>query len=318
MSPPHDSPTSRRRHREVLGLLAAASAAPPPPDLRARVMVGASARRAPGVATSTTVPSTPPEVFATTVDRLEELLAGLSGDEWLRVVDVYGWSVKELIAHLTAIDTYLASILGLCEPIHDPALAEDHLVMTHHAVAASADASTQEVFASWTAGAHRLAEHLASLDAAGLARRTKFHYLDTRLSTIVMTRVFEIWTHTEDVGRTVGRHAPSPGASELRPMTQLAVSAISLGMALHGDGAPGEVARVVLTGTGGGVFLQTLGFGERLSAESPEPSVTIVADALDFCRLAAQRLAVDALDATFEGDVELGRRVLVGAAVFAA
>ncbi len=47
-------------------------------------------------------------------------------------------------------------------------------------------------------------------------------------------------------------------------------------------------------------------------------SVTIVADIVDFCRLAAQRLRLDDIDVEFEGDADLGRRALAGAAVFAA
>ena len=57
------------------------------------------------------------------------------------------------------------------------------------------------------------------------------------------------------------------------------------------DGAQ-HTARIVLTGRGGGVWNQPL----QLGAEAGEPSVTIVADALEFCRLAAQRIEPADLD----------------------
>jgi hypothetical protein len=70
----------------------------------------------------------------------------------------------------------------------------------------------------------------------------------------------------------------------------------------------------VLTGRGGGVWNQPL----QLGSEPGEPSVTIVADALDFCRLAAQRIEPTDLDAEVEGPMELAVTVLRGASVFAA
>ncbi|MEY2582328.1 MAG: hypothetical protein QOE09_2177, partial [Ilumatobacteraceae bacterium] len=49
-----------------------------------------------------------------------------------------------------------------------------------------------------------------------------------------------------------------------------------------------------------------------------EPSVTIVADALEFCRLAAQRIAPTDLAAGVDGSMDLAIAVLRGASVFAA
>jgi hypothetical protein len=46
--------------------------------------------------------------------------------------------------------------------------------------------------------------------------------------------------------------------------------------------------------------------------------VIVVADVVDFCRLAAKRLPADQLVCHIEGDEQLAADVLVGAAVFAA
>jgi hypothetical protein len=79
------------------------------------------------------------------------------------------------------------------------------------------------------------------------------------------------------------------------------------------DGGP-NTARIVLTGRGGGVWNQPL----LLGLEPGAPSVTIVADALDFCRLAAQRIAPHDLLVEVDGPMELAMAVLRGASVFAA
>ena len=100
----------------------------------------------------------------------------------------------------------------------------------------------------------------------------------------------------------------------MRTLSRQATSAIPFGLAALGRPASGRTARIVLTGPAGGTFVQPLGLGDTAGAEE----VTIVADALSFCRLAAQRLRPDDVGADMEGNAELGREVLAGAAVFAA
>lgn len=73
----------------------------------------------------------------------------------------------------------------------------------------------------------------------------------------------------------------------------------------------------MLTGRGGGVWNQPL----RLAAEPTEPTepaVTIVIDAVEFCRMAAQRIAPGDVATDIEGPTDLAIDVLRGASVFAA
>ena len=127
---------------------------------------------------------------------------------------------------------------------------------------------------------------MTSLDAAQLAERIKFHMLETRTSTALVVRVFEVWTHIEDLCRALRRDPPGLDAARLHLMTRTAVRAIPLGMLLVGIDSGPHTVRLVLTGSGGGVWNQPL----QLGAEAGESSVTIIADALEFCRLAAQRI----------------------------
>lgn len=311
-----NDPTTRRQ-REVLGLLATATAAPAPSGLRAEVMEAAGRGRTPGAAFDAPEPLSAPAAFARAIANLDDVLGSLAADDWDRTVEVYRWSVHGLVAHLAAIDHYLAAQLGLIAPIHDAALADDHIEMTRASVDAAAAMAPSETLARWRTGAHRLVEFAAGLDDDALRTRVRFHYLETRLATILITRVFEIWTHTEDILRATGQVVEPPAAEMLIPMTRVAVPAIPLGMVLRGDDGAGRTARIVLIGPGGGVFVQPLGIGERPDS-STTASVTVIADALSFCRLAAQRLTSEDLGADIEGDVDLGHRVLAAAAVFAA
>jgi hypothetical protein len=140
------------------------------------------------------------------------------------------------------------------------------------------------------------------------------HVLDTRLSTVLVARVFEVWTHTEDLCRALHRDPPPLDAARLHLMTRVAVPAIPLGMLLGNIDGGSHTARIVLTGRGGGVWNQPL----QLGADAGEPIVTIVADALEFCRLAAQRIAPENLSAEVDGSLDLAGDVLRGASVFAA
>jgi uncharacterized protein (TIGR03083 family) len=318
MHPFPDSAATRRAHREVLGLLAAAVGSPPPGRLQGSVMDGARRARPAGAAVSIPPRISPVDAFARIVDDLAELLDSLAHPDWGREVVAYGWTVKGLVAHLTAIDRYLATKLGIGHAEFDATLEHDHVEMTRAAVESADRAGAAMVVESWRSSAQLLVDHGSGLTSVDLQGRVGFHGLDARIATILVSRVFEVWTHADDIRRTLGRPPMSPAPDIVQEMARVAVPAIPLGMALRNDLAGGRMARLVLTGAGGGTFDQPLGLGEKPTGQMPGPDVVIVADVVDFCRLAAQRVSVADLDVHFEGDVDLGHRLLAGASVFAA
>ncbi|MGW3957556.1 hypothetical protein ACWEKM_43295 [Streptomyces sp. NPDC004752] len=84
------------------------------------------------------------------------------------------------------------------------------------------------------------------------------------------------------------------------------MAATPMAMAYRGTTAPGRAARVVLAGPAGGTFTMPLASAPRAA----DPDVTIVADAVDFCRVAVRRLHPDQLNAVIEGNRALGDLVL--------
>jgi uncharacterized protein (TIGR03083 family) len=125
---------------------------------------------------------------------------------------------------------------------------------------------------------------------------------------------FETWIHADDIRRATGRPLTAPDAGRLTLMTDLAVRLIPFGLIAHGRTDLRGSATIVLTGPGGGAWVQPLG-GDPAAGT---PEVSIVADAVDFCRLAGQRLRLVDLDATIEGDPDMAEAVLEAAASFAA
>jgi hypothetical protein len=302
------------RTDEILGLLAETSAVAPPRSLADLVVHAATAVRPGGQAIEALgggVRADPAMAFVQTVGEFTSVLAHADGGA---VVEPYGWSVTQLVAHLVEVDLYFGRQLGLWDHTIEDSLEDDHLAMTEAAVRGAVKANFAETVAKWLEVSAAVCDHVTTLDADGLRQRIKFHMLDTRVTTALTVRVFEIWTHIEDLCRTLRRDPPLLDAARLHLMSHAAVHAIPLGMLLGNIDGGRHTARIVLTGRGGGVWNQPL----QLGLEAGEPSVTIVADAVEFCRLAAQRIAPADLEAEVDGPMDLAITVLRGAAVFAA
>jgi uncharacterized protein (TIGR03083 family) len=310
---PNGAPEALAVWREVLGGLAATAVEEPPRSLRSSLMEAALARRPTGtpIAEVEEIPAN--EAYRRTVAALGALLVDLTPGEW-RAPTIEGWTVKGLVAHLVAIEEYFGRQLGLWPLDVDEALEADHLGMTRAFVASCSDRPTAEILARWQELTTAITSHLGGLDRAAGRQPFHFHYLDAPLSTILITRVFEIWTHEEDIRRATGRALAAPDPARLRRMSRIAVPSIPLGLAMAGDPAPGRTARIVLTGPGGGTWDQALGWGETAGL----PDATLVLDVVDYCRLAARRVGPDEVAVTVEGDEALARRILAGAGVFSA
>ena len=299
--------------REVLGGLAETAAEAPPAGLRERMLDAALAKRAVGAPIGEVEEIPADEAYRRTVAALGELLGDLTPDEW-DAPTIEGWTVKGLVTHLVAVEEYFGRQLGLWPLEIDEALEADHLGMTRAFVAAWSERPASEVLGRWQELTGAITAHLSGLDRAAGRQPFHFHFLDTSLSTVLITRVFEIWTHDEDIRRATGRAASVPDAARLRRMSRIAVPSIPFGLAMAGAPAPGRTARIVLTGRGGGTWDQALGWGETAGI----PDVTVVLDVVDYCRLAARRLEPAAIAVSVEGDEVLARQILAGAGVFSA
>lgn len=126
---------------------------------------------------------------------------------------------------------------------------------------------------------------------------------------LLIMRTFELWTHAQDL---TGR-VPATDPARLSVMSSSLAAMLPVAMKLRGVEAPGRTARLVLTGIAPACFDVPLAVG----AEPGEPDVTIVADVVDVCRIAARRLPSVRLDAVFDGDEALGRTLLAAADAFA-
>jgi uncharacterized protein (TIGR03083 family) len=297
--------------RRVAAQLAAPLAVPPPGDLR-RSILGAARERRPVGATDVELVE-PVEVYAAQVERLAEALEAVGHDDADAFVAAYGWTLGRLVRHLRAVERYFLEILRSPD-LASAALVPDHLALGDHDDGAPVGVTARE----WAASARVAIDIARSFNSEQLEREATFHGVPFRLSTLFVVRGFELWTHTDDVRRALGRPIQAPAEGELRTMSDRAVQGLPGLLLLAGIEPPPVPVRVVLTGRGGGTWDVDLDLeAEPGRPPSGPPRTTLVADVVDFCRLVSRRVEIDELDHDVEGDRDLATSLLRGAQAIA-
>ena len=299
-----DPDLARRAHqlRDVVAGLGQSIAATPPADLRATVLQrAADSPRAPMAGTPAI------DLFADQVQSLHDMVATLAASDWRQRAAPYAWTVHELVAHLLVIERYTAAQLGLANgQEHDGEI--DHLTMGAELIAAERNRPPELTVAAWHETATTTIRALQ--DGAGPApdAAVELHGWPFDVTSLLVARAFEVWTHTDDIRRAGGRPLAAPPAADLRTMSKFSVRSLPLVAPLVQAEATFEGARIVLTGDGGGTF--DLGDPDRRET-------LLVVDVEDYCRHAARRIPLERLTVTIEGDRATASRLLAASRVFA-
>jgi uncharacterized protein (TIGR03083 family) len=273
-----------------------------PIALREQVMAASLLARGAGE----TVPAVPAisadEAFERAADAFYRLLGTLSEQGW-KTAALRGLDVQELVGHLTGVehDTHRA-LAG------DPAVADaEHVESTQGSAVRRAGRSPAETLDEWRRAADHTLELVRAPDgdraADGCASRIAVHGIRLPLDDLLVVRAFELWVHDNDIRRAVGLPPSVPPVLCL--MSDLAARMLPYAAARMG--LPPTDVRLVLTGTGGGTW--DVAIGEDAAGRE---SLAIVADAVGFCRLAANRVTPAELGSHITGDE--GRAVSVLAA----
>src|SRR4051794_11186163 len=301
------------RHGSFPGELAAAAAAlaeatatPPPPGLRADTLARAVERRPAGRPVAAPAPCTPSEAFDRTIADLEELLAELTPEEWEQPAHADHGAVRDLVAHLVGVE---ALTLGWLDP-ERPADAElelDHLAPPRPVIDALAPPEPTVVARRWGAAARAVAVAAGRGDPG---RPVHFHDLVSDVDGLLVMRTFELWAHAMDIALATGRPVPALDAERMALLSGRLMAALPLALAYRRIPAPDATVHFVLTGPAGGSYDVPLGVGGL-------PAVTIVADAVAVCRVAARRLPAAELVVDVDGDRELAGTLLGAVDAFA-
>ena len=247
------------------------------------------------------------EAFSRAADAFNGLLNALADDDWrtpvLRDLDVQG-----LVGHLIGVEHDVQRCL-----FGDPDVADSsHVGSTQDTAVGQAARPAGQTRAEW----RRAADRTLDLVHAGPDPRTEVAVYGMRLAlrALLVVRAFELWTHENDIRRAVGWPASAPDASTLSLMTDLAARLLPHAGARVGLREPVDV-HLVLTGPGGGTWDITV--GPASAAPGASATVAIVADAVAFCRLAANRITPAELDAWVTGDLDRAAEVLAAACTLA-
>ena len=274
-----------------------------PAGLRERVLE-ASRQARPGRSIPEVPAISPAEAFSRAADAFYGLLCALDGELW-RIPVLRGLDTQALVGHLIGVEDDVQRCLS-----GDPAVAEaNHVDSTQPAAARQVGRPPAQTRREWRRAADRT---LSLVSAAGdQDAEVAVHGIRLPLAALLIVRAFELWTHDNDIRQAAGLPPSVPDAPTLQLMTGLAAGLLPHAAARTGLREPMTV-HLVLTGPGGGTWDVAVG-----AAVADPVSIGIVADAVGFCRLVANRVTAAELDLHIIGDPGRAAGVLAAAAALA-
>ncbi len=290
-----DAAAAIERLREVAVGLGAAGASQPPVALRDRLVRSAADRVRPLSARAALEDET---------ERFNTLLDTIAAHE-LDEITENGLSVHELVQHVEAIDRAFVAAAA------DPSVEFIGAFEVAGITAAELPGRAGETFAESVTRFRETRAELAGLaDRAPAGHRVAGYERDD----VLVIRVFETWTHHDDIRRALGRDNALPVPAVMRTMSELAMKSTPYALAVRDTAHPGRTARIVLTGIGGGEFDVPCAPDED---PAPEADVVVRAAAVDWCRRFADRITPADIRYEVEGDPDIARDLVESANAFA-
>jgi uncharacterized protein (TIGR03083 family) len=285
------------RLRTAAAGLAASDALAPPRDVRASVFERARATRAPRRQSPLEVHTEVEEALVALLDEVPESALDLP--------TVNGLTVRELVAHLAAMESVLAMWMGVptLPEVEDDRLEE----RTAAVIELTRDWTLADVIALWR-------RSMAAVRAAAPNHATSRWFGSTMPTDLVLlVRAFETWTHTDDIRRALGRALEAPSAAAMRTMAEGSMTMVPTALERTGLARHDRSARIVLTGPGGGEWNVAMAIDSEVRA----PDVTVTLPVVEWCRRFSERLSAEELDVSMRGDRELGVALVAAAPAFA-
>jgi uncharacterized protein (TIGR03083 family) len=269
---------------------------PLPDSLRDKVLAAARRARAAGRPVPDAPEISPAEAYSRAADAFNGMLCALTSAQWKLTV-LRGLDAQGLVGHLTGVEEDVHRSLAGDQRVADAS----HVDSTQDAADRQAGHAPEQTRLEWRRAA---GVTLGMVEAIGdLGAEVAMHGMRLPIGALLVVRAFELWTHENDIRRAAGLPPSVPDDSTLRLMTSLAVQLLPHAAARTGLDEPTSV-HLVLTGPGGGTWDVDLGGAPGAVA------VGIVVDAVEFCRLAADRVTPDALGTHVTGDAARAARVL--------
>ena len=261
------------------------------------------------------------DAWESTLRAVAELGKRLTPDQWAASTECPGWSAGDIVRHLAWIESFLA---GRGDPDHEvdwsarPHVQGDFARLTETGVDVRRGVAQDDVCAELeTLVDVRLAQILA-LDPLTLQTEVMGVFgRQVPLETLLRIRVFDAWTHLQDVRRAAG--LPGDLATPGAQVSAYQMARSTPFVLARNVGAPaGTTLRVTVTGPV--VFERWAGIDEELRGvdldelgRPDEPTIALETDWETYARLGAGRLDVTdpavLARVRLSGDPELAARV---------
>lgn len=215
-------------------------------------------------------------------ERLEEILTGLTEEQWLTESGASGWTVADVVLHLAqSEEAVVASATGNGASAYGGALAGGVGGLRTGSVDATMEervraerAAPPVVFERWRAARR---EALSALGAADPKQPLPWVAASLKPRTLATTRLTEHWAHGLDVTGPLG--APYPDTARLRHVAWLAHTTLPYAFTIAGQEPPEVYCE--LAGSDGTIL--------RLGPDGAESTIT--GSLGEFCRVGVRRLA---------------------------
>ena len=224
---------------------------------------------------------------------LDDVVSGLTTEQWALATPSPGWSIADQIAHLTYFDGTASLAIenpegfsGLAEELVGLMMAGDEAAIDDALLGRYRSLSRYGLLAQWRANRSTLKRVASPLDGDA---RIAWYGPPMGAKSFLTARLMEAWAHGQDIVDTLG--VEREPTDRLRHITQLGFITRGWTYINRGLEAPDTPVRVELTSPSG----DTWKFGPDDAPES------IIGPAEDFCLVTTQRRHVDDTDLAVEG-----------------
>ena len=251
-----------------------------------------------------------------TWDSLDQLLTGLSEQQWRTPTPLPGWCVHDVVAHIIGTESVLqglsapdadVDVSALGHVRNDVGIANERWV--RH-LSTESGAELQERFRSITADRRK---RLTDTSVDDWNAPTLTPVGPESYGRFMRVRLFDCWMHEQDIRDGLGRPSSDAELSGLAGRLALDEIAATMGYVVGKLGKAPEGSRVAIELTG--PLTRTIRVDVDGRAQvvddfgGSDPTSTIRLDGLLFTRLAGGRTD-DATGVEFSGDTEVGARIV--------
>jgi uncharacterized protein (TIGR03083 family) len=249
-------------------------------------------------------------------DAIDRAVDDLTDDAWDKATSLPGWTVHDVVAHVTGTESMLQ---GAGTPEADiDVLTLEHVrndigVLNERWVRKLRGLPHADLLDRFRATTAQRREALSAMGEGQWHELTATPAGPDSYGRFMRVRIFDCWMHVHDVREAVRRSTTDGAFDGADSRLALDEIAASMGFVVGKLGGAPEGSRIRLELTGPLSRTINVSVDQRAKVVDEldaEPTATITLDGLLFTRLAGGRAAVDHDAITYAGDQTVGRRIV--------